>query len=482
MSGVTPGMQPIDARIAGAAATGRASGWLLGLLWLLLLLGVMGLVGQMRQDEGLTWLLEAISFVVPFLVLSVYTAVSWIRRNFNFLSPFFFPFVFFTLYYALPSLALIRVELPDRTLYANVMYVQVLGLLSFLAGVSLYAIVRRGGPRVVAPPVTQTILHWPVMAGFLAAGAALLVYYGMWSGVTPGLLSGTNVEGLRRSAEIGSGVFKITGEFFIVLGTLFFAARDFRRTGRCRLRIVVLIALVVGLIFMTTGHRATAFYVVLFSIAIYNKYRRISPMLVLAAGAGLFGLIGLADVIKGLDLDDMSVVDFVVHRSCLRYQAVYDLNFTQLVRLIDLGRFELQYGWEYIQNAMVVIPRGLYPDKPLHFDYVLKERLGLTFTGGGAPATPMGSLYLNFHYWGVVLGMIAMGALYHGLFVRFIRERGLFASIIIMMVLAAVVNPANFLMQVLLVLGMGSAIVVTDLVLSGAARRHGTRVAPISGS
>jgi len=49
-------------------------------------------------------------------------------------------------------------------------------------------------------------------------------------------------------------------------------------------------------------------------------------------------------------------------------------------------------------------------------------------------------------------------------------------------VLAAVVNPANFLMQVLLVLGMGSAIVVTDLVLSGAARRHGTRVAPISGS
>jgi len=128
MSGVTPGMQPIDARIAGAAATGRASGWLLGLLWLLLLLGVMGLVGQMRQDEGLTWLLEAISFVVPFLVLSVYTAVSWIRRNFNFLSPFFFPFVFFTLYYALPSLALIRVELPDRTLYANVMYVQVLGL------------------------------------------------------------------------------------------------------------------------------------------------------------------------------------------------------------------------------------------------------------------------------------------------------------------------------------------------------------------
>jgi hypothetical protein len=75
--------------------------------------------------------------------------------------------------------------------------------------------------------------------------------------------------------------------------------------------------------------------------------------------------------------------------------------FTINIRLIINGIHQTDFVWgqEYWAGLVKIVPRFLWADKPLSFDYNYKELAGLDFAGGGTPLPASFSLYANFGHW-----------------------------------------------------------------------------------
>lgn len=64
-----------------------------------------------------------------------------------------------------------------------------------------------------------------------------------------------------------------------------------------------------------------------------------------------------------------------------------------------VGTENFFWGEEYYTGLVKFIPRFLWPDKPLSFDYKLKELANYDFEGGGIYTTLCNDLYINFGYY-----------------------------------------------------------------------------------
>lgn len=372
------------------------------------------------------------------------------------------------MYYGIPSLLCSQIF--EKDLYKNAIYIQNIGIICYLIGVGLYELTkRRKYSKADAKDIPGT-QHRVMMKSFLIIGVLLLTLYGIWSGVTLGLLTGKDVENLRRTAEIGKGIIKEPGTFFITFSALWLLGVSFVKREKISVSHLLLLSFVMGVIFLATAHKAPTFWIIIFAVALYNKYNRISPLKILILGISLFFLIGLADVIRGRGT--INFFDFVIKKGFMRYTGIYKTNYLPIVGMVDEGCLNLQYGKEYIQSAMIIIPRFLYAEKPLSFDYFLKEKLNLTFAGGGAPATPLGSLYLNFSFIGVVLGMIFIGYIYALLYKCYRAESKLSTTLIFLFVLTYMINPSLLLARLLLMILFVTFIVVIDEIFCTAARKE----------
>jgi hypothetical protein len=71
--------------------------------------------------------------------------------------------------------------------------------------------------------------------------------------------------------------------------------------------------------------------------------------------------------------------------------------------------FPFRYGQTYSDVALFVVPRTVWPDKPKSFSgavgtYVMGD-------GNDVPPGEVGELYVNFHVFGIVIGMSIIGSL-----------------------------------------------------------------------
>ena len=69
--------------------------------------------------------------------------------------------------------------------------------------------------------------------------------------------------------------------------------------------------------------------------------------------------------------------------------------------------FPLQYGKTYLDSALFLIPRAIYPHKPESFSFALGEYL--SGEHNDIPPGLIGELYHNFHVAGVIVGMLIFG-------------------------------------------------------------------------
>lgn len=82
-----------------------------------------------------------------------------------------------------------------------------------------------------------------------------------------------------------------------------------------------------------------------------------------------------------------------------------DINKISVI-IAESGRYDYQYGFSLISWAVGFIPRFVWPDKPgLSLGLFVKtEIFGLRGTIGGIPPTLPGEFYINFSWFGVMLG------------------------------------------------------------------------------
>jgi oligosaccharide repeat unit polymerase len=88
--------------------------------------------------------------------------------------------------------------------------------------------------------------------------------------------------------------------------------------------------------------------------------------------------------------------------------------FLGLIRGIP-NKFPLQYGKPLFDLIKAIIPAGLIPIpgfRERYRVYLLGEQIRDTFWpwyGGGTPPSILGFLYINFHFVGIIIGMLIFG-------------------------------------------------------------------------
>ncbi|OGW42652.1 MAG: hypothetical protein A2132_01745 [Nitrospirae bacterium RBG_16_43_11] len=382
--------------------------------------------------------------IVNLLFLSIlfcYAIVSNKNKQFYLFSPFCFPFINFAIYYLLPSTVNYFFKESKEIRIHHILYF--LGILSFLSGVSLSKkIITTKEYDLTVRPGFIKAKNIPLWL-FYSIGVALLTIYGIWSGVTDGLLSGRNIDGLRRSAEIGKGFIKEPGLYLTSISGLWLIGNYLNPVHRSLFGLkgifVMLFASI--FIFFTVGHKLASLLPLLVMTGLYNKYKPLSSIKMLAIGLFFFLLIGMINIVRVGEIKG-PIGSILINKSIIVSYA-YDFNYVPIVNSVYKGKIDLQYGREYLQDALLFVPRFLYANKPVSFDYFLKEMTHSTFKGGGLPPTTIGSLFLNFGFTGVIFGMLLIGFGYNYLFYLYLRATYA-KAVILLFIMYYIMRPSQF--------------------------------------
>ena len=96
------------------------------------------------------------------------------------------------------------------------------------------------------------------------------------------------------------------------------------------------------------------------------------------------------------------------HQLVTNFMLEFD-QFDIFALVVGMGpkQFPLMYGRSYLDVLLQPIPRGLWPNKPWSFDRTIGQLL--TGTDTAIPPSMVGEMYMNFHVFGIVGGMLLFG-------------------------------------------------------------------------
>jgi hypothetical protein len=224
----------------------------------------------------------------------------------------------------------------------------------------------------------------------------ILLLSGFYIGVTTGLLSGRNVEGLRREAEVGIGFIRdipTIGVKVIVLVLIL----QYTKSQILRVAIICFVCSVV--FFLATAHKngfATGIF--LFLCFFHLKYRGFKLYeYVLYYFSIPLGAALLQTIRGGGSLDDFNSHIYVF----LNYPVMlFEVNTIPIINKIN--ETGLVWGQEFYATIVKFIPRFLWNEKPVDFGYYYKDLIGYDFEGGGTPIPMIFSFYTNYGYWFII--------------------------------------------------------------------------------
>lgn len=220
----------------------------------------------------------------------------------------------------------------------------------------------------------------------------LLLWAGIISGVLINLLRGNNIEDLRRTSEIGLGFIRdipMLGVQMVIL--VLFLQKTWKSY-----RSVAFYSFCLGsFLFVTTGNKSGVYVgVTLFLLFFHLKNRGFKWYEYVAYYLAIPLAAGTLQAIRGGDLTLMaSQIAVFFSYPVILYQA----NSIPIMNAVGTENFF--WGEEYYTGLVRFIPRFLWPDKPLSFDYKLKELVNYDFEGGGIYTTLCNDLYINFGYY-----------------------------------------------------------------------------------
>lgn len=221
--------------------------------------------------------------------------------------------------------------------------------------------------------------------------ALLLFCAGIMSGVLTNLLQGNDIEDLRRTSEVGFGVIRDIP----MLGIQIVVLVLFLQKSWGSYRTIAFYSFCLGaFLFLTTGNKVGVLVgVTLFLLFFHFKkrgfkwYEYIVYYLTIPLAAG---------ILQGIRGGDLSLITSQIVVFFSYPIVLYQANTIPIMNSVGTENFF--WGEEYYVGLVKIIPRFLWSDKPLSFDYKLKELVGYEFDGGGIYTTLSNDLYINFGY------------------------------------------------------------------------------------
>lgn len=269
-------------------------------------------------------------------------------------------------------------------------------------------------------PDDNLTIYAPTRRNVMWVFLGIIISTGFYTGVTQMLLAGGDVEDLRMTSDIGMGFVRavptfgisyLAMEYFIINKNL-----SFWKAGT--------IGLSLGLVlFLATAARGGVLtYVMCFFVWVNLRYRGFKWYEYFA----IFYLLKpvIATILKMIR--SANIIELVEFRLFEHEQMIFGANTVRLAEYMDMSQ-EYLWGTSYAYPIFRIIPRFIWPDKPVAIDYIYKEMVGLEFEGGGIYTTADFDMFLNFGYFYVIEYVLWL-LLVHWMYQKLINSDTKFAN------------------------------------------------------
>lgn len=335
-------------------------------------------------------LILLVLYIVIVIYLSVYLSHQGVFYVFS-------PFVVIYLSFAISDVVPILMCNSIRALPQNIIYVTTL---TTIVNIIMLAIYFKDLRRKVRFHVPLQMKHYNDERKILLVVFLVILFLsGIYTGVTTSIITGVSVESLRRTTEVGLGF--ITS--IPTLGIPLLLIQYFMTTKQNSIVHVGIVCLCIGiLLFFTNAARAQILVCAMVFLIWFNLKHRalkwyeyyilfilISPVVatilfIFRSGSG------------GLSINEI----LFAHQNM-----IFTYNTKNIMSYFE-GANKFLMGMSYIVPLTSVIPRFLWPDKPMAIDYYYKEITGMDFDGGGIYTTMSMDMYINFGKYFIIFYII----------------------------------------------------------------------------
>lgn len=255
----------------------------------------------------------------------------------------------------------------------------------------------------------------------------VIICSGLYTGVTQMLLTGADVEDYRMTSDVGMGFVKAIPS----LGIPYLVMEYFILNRRMSFIKAGIIGLSIGFIlFLATAARGGMLtYAMCFFIWVNLRYRGFRWY----EYFGIFYLLKpvIATVLKAIR--SASILDLVELQLFDNEKVIFGANTVRLAEYMNRTHDYL-WGESYFYSIVRLIPRFLWPNKPVAIDYKYKEMVGLEFDGGGIYTFNDFDLFLNFGYYYVIVYVLWL-FLVHWMYQKLINTNTKFANKMLLLLL-----------------------------------------------
>jgi len=219
----------------------------------------------------------------------------------------------------------------------------------------------------------------------------ILLGCGIYTGVFTSFISGGSVEDLRRTSEVGIGFIRDIPIMFIQL-SLFVYLLISKQTNKKKLFLTLLICL---FSFLSTGNKAIILtFFTSFLVYLLVKYRGFKLWQFLLFK---FSIPVAAGLLNGLRQKNIEIVGNAIMNYLAGYIWIFQVNTFKIIQETEKQQAFLG-GDEFWASCTRIVPRFLWPNKPVSYDYYYKELIGYEFEGGGTPIPDIYRFFTNFGY------------------------------------------------------------------------------------
>lgn len=223
----------------------------------------------------------------------------------------------------------------------------------------------------------------------------IMIATGFYTGVTQNLLHGGDVENLRKTSEVGLGFLRAIPVF----GIPYLVVEYYILNRKLTFIKAGIIGLSIGFVLymVTAGRHEILTYAMCFFVWFNLKYRGFKWYEYFC----IFYLMGpvISTILKAIR--SANIIELFEFQLFAHEQMIFGANTVRLAIFMEQNNIYL-WGASYVFPIVRLIPRFIWPDKPVSIDYTYKEMAGMDFDGGGIYTTADFDMFLNFGYYYII--------------------------------------------------------------------------------
>ncbi|GAB6420558.1 hypothetical protein bcgnr5372_21200 [Bacillus luti] len=296
----------------------------------------------------------------------------------------------------------------DKLPFDRVLYICIIGLISLYAGYYLDFSKKKNlgndkkkdfdySPVLISEPGIKNGISW-CRFYLLIALVSCLLFFARFDYST--LMSSA---GMFASTGISFGTFDI---LWIYIGTCILIFL-FLIKGRITLtELCIIIAYIILIAALSKRAYMVNILLCMLVLMYYIRFQKKIKLRLVLIGIAIVASVVIYGSIRAANID--RPLDNTVIGSILSEFSMFDMFVVSLDYEERFGRHFFG-GFNYLVLITGMIPSSIWPGKPVPFDHAHTELVFNGLYGGAVPTSLFGSLYFNFSYVGVAIGLFIFG-------------------------------------------------------------------------